>query len=401
MNKRLRIIEIIAVLAVVLFVGYQIYASYYSAITTESAFYFEYSEGVELQGTIIRSEHTVDMSDGGTLHFLISDGERVAKGGVIAEVYSDDKASAAATRLKEIETQLKTIEEIEGYNNVTAVDMKTLNGKIEKNLESLLQLTSGGRFEGAEALKAELLNSINRKQVAMGVGTDFSAVKETLTQEKASLTAVMGSPKSTYTADHSGYFVSSSDGLENALSPDDLSVFTPEYMESVRAESREEVSTGKIVGDYKWYIASTVSINDSMFYKNGETLKLKIHSADQTVTASVEQVNFSKDKDTATVIFSCSEMSSELALIRSCAVTVIKNEYSGLRVSRKSIRIVDGVTGVYVISGLEVKFVAAEIIYSNDEYAICKLNTTDEEKLRLYDEVVVRGRGLYDGKIIY
>ena len=80
---------------------------------------------------------------------------------------------------------------------------------------------------------------------------------------------------------------------------------------------------------------------------------------------------------------------------------LIKNEYSGLKVSSRSIRTVDGVRGVYVVSGIEIKFVEVEILFSNEEYAICKLNTSDGSKLRLYDEVVVKGRGLYDGKSIY
>ncbi len=400
--KRLRIVELIVVLAVAVFVGYQFFASYYYAITTESAFYFEYSEGVELYGTIIRNEHTLDMSRGGTLHYIVSDGERVAKGGVIAEVYSDDKASAAATRVAEIDKQLSAIEEIEGYNNVSAVDMNTVSSKAQKNLDDFLYITSSGRFGSAADLKGELLNSLIRKQVATGESSDFSAVKNSLNSEKAELISVMGSPKSKYTADYSGYFVSAADGLEEALSTEDLTVFTPEYMESVVKDSvSNETATGKIVSDYEWYIATTISLSDSVFYKNGESVKLKIHSANQTVNATVRQVNFSKDKDTATVVFSSSEMSGELALVRSSSITVIKNEYGGLRVSRKAIRNSDGVTGVYVISGLEVKFVAAEIIYSNEEYVICKLNTSDEEKLRLYDEVVVKGRGLYDGKIIY
>ncbi len=402
MNKYLRVVEVIVVLLVVFFFGYQFFASYYSAITTESAYYYEFSEGVELNGTIIRSEHIVNMEKDGTLHFIVGDGERVAKGGTIAELYSNDKASAAATRIAEIDEQLKTIEEIEGYNNVAAVDMNTVNNKIEKNLDNYLHLTSGKHFFGAHSLKTELLNSITRKQVAIGEEADFSEIKERLNSEKSELSSVVGSPKAACKSEYSGYFVSTTDGYEATLSPEDLSVFTPEYMEAVSAEAVGDGDVmGKIVRDYEWYIAATVPISDSMFYKIGDSVKLKIHAADQTVTATVQKVNFSKDKDTATVVFSCNEMSSDLALVRSGSITVIKNEYKGLRVSRQSLRIVDGVTGVYVISGLEAKFVKAEVLYSNEEYAICKLNTTEENELRLYDEVVVKGRGLYDGKIIY
>lgn len=402
MNKGRRILEIAAVLFTVGFLAYQFFASYYSAITTESAIYYEYSQGVELNGTIIRNEHTVSLSDDGTLHYIISDGERVAKGGVIAQVFTSDKASAAATRIAEIEKQLKTVEEIEGYNNVNAVDLNTVNSKIAQSLDAFLYKASTNRFDGADALQNELLTALTKKQVAIGENTDFTAIKEKLNNEKQSLVSVMGSAKANCVADYSGYFVSGSDGYESVLLTEDLSVYTPEFMAELKPQTvTDSDRIGKIVGDYEWYVAATVSLGESMFYKNGDTVKLRIEAADQTVTATVERVNFSKDKNTATIVLSCNEMSSDLATMRSGKMTIIREEYEGLRISQKSLRFVNGVTGVYVVSGLEVKFVSVEILYSNDEYAICKLNTTDEEKLRLYDEVVVKGRGLYDGKIIY
>lgn len=401
MNKTRRIIEITAVLLIVGFIAYQFFASYYSAITTESAIYFEHSQGVELNGTIIRNEYLVTSSDSGTLHFIISDGERVAKGGTIAQVYSDDKASAAATRIAQIDGQLAAIAEIEGYNNTAAVDMNTINSKISEDLNDFLYAVADNNFDGVERSRQELLNALTRKQVATGEKTDFTAVKAELNSEKASLTPVMGSPRSSCVADRAGYFVSGTDGYESILSSDDLSLYTPEYLAGLTPTAQDGTVIGKIVYDYEWYVAASIPLSDSMFYKNGDTVKLRIDAADQTVTAVVERVNFSKDSDTAAIILSCNEMSSELASMRSGKMTIIKDEYNGLRISSKAIRIVDGVSGVYVVSGIEVKFVAAEILYSNDEYVICKLNTSNEDQLRLYDEVVVKGRGLYDGKIIY
>ena len=40
------------------------------------------------------------------------------------------------------------------------------------------------------------------------------------------------------------------------------------------------------------------------------------------------------------------------------------------------------------------------MLFSNDSYMICEKQTDDENVLRLYDEVVTRGKNLYDGKIV-
>lgn len=400
MNKTRRIIEIVVIVLVLTFITYQFFASYYSAITTESAVYFEHSEGTELNGTIIRSEHLVSADTNGTIHYVIGDGERVAKGGTIARVYTDEKASAAAIRIDEIDEQLAIIEEMESYGDSTAVDLGTINTKINESVNDFLYSLSDNNYEDSAALKTKLLTALTRKQIATGAKVDFSSLKFSLSEERTSLVSVMGSPKSEYVSGYAGYFVSTTDGYEGMLTTDDLSVYTPEYLDSL-SPSKNSGTVGKIVYDYTWYVAATIPLSDSMYYKAEETVKLNIEAAGQTVTAVIEKVNLSKISDTATVIFSCNEMSSELASIRSGKMTVIKDEYKGLKVSSRAVRTVDGVRGVYVTSGIAIKFVEVEIIFSNDEYTICKLNTSDSEKLRLYDEVVVKGQGLYDGKIIY
>jgi hypothetical protein len=115
----------------------------------------------------------------------------------------------------------------------------------------------------------------------------------------------------------------------------------------------------------------------------------------------VERINVSEKGEDAVIIFSCSEMNSELATMRTANVKLIKNEVNGIKVSSKAIRVKDGVTGVYVVSGLEAKFVTVDILYSEEDYKICELNTSKSSKLRLYDRIIVKGKNLYDGKIIY
>ena len=87
--------------------------------------------------------------------------------------------------------------------------------------------------------------------------------------------------------------------------------------------------------------------------------------------------------------------------MRTGNIAIVKDEYEGIRVPSTALRVVDSVTGVYVVSGMEAKFVAIDIIHSTEDYSICAPNTSDSSKLRLYDEIIVKGKNLYDGKIIY
>ena len=94
-------------------------------------------------------------------------------------------------------------------------------------------------------------------------------------------------------------------------------------------------------------------------------------------------------------------MNSTLACMRTGAMTVINKEYTGLKVSKKALRVVKGKTGVYVLSGINIRFLPVEVIYTHEEYVICKqIKENADNILRLYDQVVVKGKNLYDGKVI-
>ena len=92
-------------------------------------------------------------------------------------------------------------------------------------------------------------------------------------------------------------------------------------------------------------------------------------------------------------------MNSELAAMRKGTMTVIKQEYSGLRVPKKALRVVDSQKGVYVVNGMQIKFIPVEITYTADTFILCK-KSDENGALKLYDQVVVKGKNLYDGKII-
>ncbi len=399
---RNRIITTVIVAILVLFLGYQWYASVFLAITTESADRFDYTESVDTTGTFIRNEVTVENSHQGTIHFLVASGEKVAANGTIANIYSSSAASAAAARIEEIDNQLGIIKEIEGYNNSTAVDMGTINDRINTHLGDLIYKTSDGRFGDVGNSVSELLTVMTRKLVATGQANDFSELKNALNKERSELAEQMGSVNASVTSEKTGYFVSETDGFETVFTTEDLSKYTPEFLSTAKEKAVAENVIGKIVYDYEWYLAAPVGINDSMHYKEGDRVTIKTDtSSSPRLSATVVTINLSESDDSAVIIFRIGEMNSEIATIRNCDIKIIKTEYSGIKVSSKAIRVVDGVTGVYVESGIEAKFVEAEIIFSTDEYKLCALNTADSNKLRLYDKIIVKGKNLYDGKIIY
>ncbi len=397
-NKLLKIT--LCIIAIV-FIVHQVYSSTYKPITTVSAEYYTAVEGFPINTIIIREESVVTSDVKGALHFTLSDGERVAKNGTIANVYSNAETSVTVNRIEQLKERIADIEEMQSYNDVEATDIKLINNKVNNSLNTLIRGIASGDFSSVESDSAELLTNISRRQMITGEQTDFSARLDSLKSELESLNASLPQPIGNIKTDKSGYFVSGVDGYETVLSCDDIDSLTPERIDSLKAETIPKNAVGKIVSGYTWYIAAKVNISDSLKYKVDDKLTLKTTlKSTPEIDVEVEKINTSKEDNTAVIIFSCQQMNSELASIRQGSMTIINSTHSGLKLPAKALRFKDNKPGVFVRSGMTIKFVSVNVIYKTDEYIICEQQVSNDSVLRLYDDVVVKGKSLYDGKII-
>lgn len=399
--KSEKVLKFFVVLLIAVFFVHQAAAAVYKPISTESATYYTAADGLNITGLIIRNETLVKSQSGGVMHFIASDGSRVAKDGVIANIYDNESASITLTNIDSVNTKIADIEEMLSYNDLEAADLDMINSRVQKSLDSMIVSVSGGNYNNYSECKENLLSSLNRRQIAMGETSDFSSQLAALKSELSTLTASLPAAKGTIKAEKSGYFVSKTDGYEQTLTTDILDTLTPEKLDSVKAEQTPADVIGKIVSDYEWYIAAKVNINESLKYKEGDSLIIytSVKSYPQ-MPVTVKKINISESSSSAVLLFECSDMNSELASMRSGPMTVVKKEYSGLKVPKNALRVVDSNRGVYVLTGMQIKFVEVNVLFSNDSYIICEKQTEDENVLRLYDEVVTRGKNLYDGKIV-
>lgn len=395
------VLKIGVLLIALIFLGNQLISSLYKPVVTENAVYETTVDGLKISGVIIREEILVTNQNSGVTHFIISDGERVSKNGVIANLYENESASITVSRMESVAEKIKDIEDILSYNDVEAVNLDIINAKVETKMNNLILASATGDFHLVSDSADELLSAANRKKAALGIATDFSAQLASLNEQYNQLAASLPNKTGSIYASESGYFVSKTDGLENVLKFDDLSNVTPEFLDSVKAEASDFGAIGKIVSDYEWYIAAKISLNESYNFKEGDelTLATAIKSSPE-LPVTVKKINVSEKGDDAVIIFACNQMNSELASMRGAAMTVIKSEYSGLRVARKALRVVDSVRGVYVLNGMQISFVPVEVVYYGEDYVLCKKQTEDNNSLKLYDRVVVKGKNLYDGKIV-
>ena len=394
-------IKIFALILLAVFFGHQVYASVYKPITTQSAQYSQTIEGININAVIIRDEQIVNYSKDGVLHFNVEGGKRIEKDGIIANVYSGESESVTAGRINELNARIADIEELQGYNAVSATDLDLINSRLTSSLDALRLSCAYGNYEEASNNCDALMMILHRRQMVTDATTDFSVQLNNLKAERDSLKSGLSAPKDYIKAASSGYFIDTVDGYETVLTVDKLDTLTPEQLDTISAVEVSNTSIGKLVSDYKWYIAAIVSVNQSLSYKQGDRLTVNTNvKTNPSLSVTVEQINISQSSDRAVIVMSCQEMSSALASMRNGAMTIVSGNYKGLKIQEKALRVVDGETGVYVLNGMELKFVKVNVLYNNGEDIICELENETSGVLKLYDEVVVKGKNLYDGKIV-
>ena len=402
MNKKIiTVLKWAAAAFAVFFIVSQVYSSLINPVTTDTVYkYFSYS-GYSVSGYIIRNETVVESSISGALSYEVEDGGRVSKNGTIATVYSSESDAERQAKIEQLDSQIASLEELQTYNDLNATDVNTINIKIRSFMSRVADETQDGAVTRSDSYDS-FLSAINRKQIVTGQISDFNALISSLRAERDGLAASVPSPLGTLKAPVSGYVIYSVDGYETAVSTEDIAGLTAESLQAIKLSDTQTVgAVCKIVGDYEWYIAAEIPFSESLNLKAGEKVKLKTQLlSSPELTATVKHINKQSVGENAVAVFACNTMNTELAGTRNLDITIVYDEYEGLRVDNRAIRLVDGVKGVYVLTASQVKFVAVNIIWTGDKYSIAELQASDSKVLRIYDEIIVKGKNLYDGKII-
>ena len=393
-------LTVILISAVALFLINQLYQVFYNPFTTQTVQTVSYYDGVDALGMVVRDEKVVTADVTGVISYPLNEGSRVAKGNTVANLFRTAKEADAYLSALKIADRIETLKDTQTYNDLYAADVSLLDTKIVNSLCTLLDDRQGSRKIIASTAENELTDFLNRKQIVTGSVTDFNDLIAAFTTQKASSESVYTGHVSAVKAEESGYFISVVDGYESVLSLHSLKSLTAEKLAAVKPNEVPAGAVCKIVTDYRWYIAAEVPYEYSLTLAEGKSMTLRTAIKGYTeLPVTVSSVNRDDEAGTAVAVFMCKIMNEHLAGLRILPVTIIKESYKGLRVDSRALRVQEGKQGVFVRSGNQILFVPVNILF-NGKFAIAEQEVSEERRLRLYDEIVVKGKDLYDGKII-
>ena len=100
------------------------------------------------------------------------------------------------------------------------------------------------------------------------------------------------------------------------------------------------------------------------------------------------------------VALECGTMTDKLSVIRKQNIQIIASEITGVKVPNSMIHVVNNTPGVYVLEGNTIVFRKIQPQYTGNGYTVSAVDPSDDSLLQVYDEAVVNGDNLYDGKVV-
>ena len=398
MKKGGKIIAIISIIAVLIYVISAVYLLIVHPIDTYVVKEGSLSEEDETIGFIIRDEYVIkgeDYENG--IYAIASEGQRVAVGESIFRYYSDSE--------KEIKTQIsglnyKIQELLEQEKTPPSADIKSIERQIEEKIQKINTLTN---YQEIIENKKNIDNLITKKINFIGDVTENKEIKA-LVKERKTYEEQLKNGSEYQKAKISGIVSYRVDGLEETLSIDKFDQITEKYLNDLDLKTGKIVSTsnesGKVIDNFKTYVAITMNSKNAMDAKVGKKVKLRILNSEE-YNAKINQINEESGK--RTIIFEMDKMTENLINHRKIVVDVIWSDETGLKVPKQALIQENGL--YYVIrnkAGVQTKLLVKvniqtdkfAIIQSYEKTELQELGFSADEiknykKVSNYDELII------------
>ena len=407
-----------------LYVFYQAGQVLFPPNTYETALLATVEDTVDAQGVLLFSESYV--AGDGTLGYLVDDGERVSAGTAVAEVYSDASQAGLRQQLTQINDQIELLQKSQ---NTTSAQLETLRKDRSAALYNLMDSLDRSNYEDTAGQKESYLLAQNKLWIVTGEVANFSDQIASLVQQASNVQAQLGNPTQ-ITAPQTGYFIrSSSSGRLNAGMEDILALNAVDlkaYLDS-SPEIALDGCAGKIVSGFTWYYAGicTAKQGEKLLGSDGKPLKASVQirfpgQVETPLKAKVTEVTLDEESGLARFVLSCETINGDVFRLNKADAQIIIGESTGLRIRASAVHYLkdDGseaegqgenyIPGVYVKYGNLARFCKIDPVdadhpqVTDGDYLIVLPSGTagSVSQVRLYDEIIVSGQNLYDGKLL-
>ena len=392
-KKRNKIIISIITIIIVCYLAYTIYL-----LIKQPTDIFTVEEGqVSMEetdiGYIIRDEQVVkgeNYKNG--MEQIITEGKKAAKGEAIFRYYSKNEDSL----IKQIADLDEKIQEVmTAQTNLYSSDIKLIENQIDEKVKELNLTTDITKL--AE-YKKEINELVTKKANIIGEKSPSGSYLKQLQDQRTSLENELNSGAEYITAPKSGIVSYKVDGLEETLTPENFSTLSKEYLESLNLKTGKIIATsdesGKIINNFKCYIATISSSDEAKNAKIGDDVKIRL-SNNVEIDAEIAYLSQENENENLLVL-EINKQIEELTNYRKISFDLIWWSYSGLKVPNQAIVEQDGLHYVVRNRAGYLSKILVNVKMQNEKYSIVSNYDTEELKeLGLTDSQIANNKSIY------
>ena len=415
---------IVFLIAAAGYVGYQALHVLFPRNVYETALPATVSNTIDADGVLLFDESYVAGS--GTMGYLAADGERVSAGTAVAEIYSDASQAVLRQQLTQLTDQIDLLQKSQ---NTSALQLDTLLKERSSAIYDLLDTLDDSDYEAADGDANAYLLAQNKLWIVTGDAANFTDQIAALVQQSQTVQSQLGSPAQ-ITAPQTGYFVrATSTARLNAGADDILALSASElqgYLDSNPVVALDGCA-GKIVAGFTWRYVGVCSAEEGekLLGSDGKPRRASVQisfpgQVEKSLKASVTDVNIDEESGLARFVLTCNSINGDVLCLNKAAAKISLGENTGLLVPTQAIHYLkeDGteaegqgenyIPGVYVKYGNIARFRRIDPVddkhpqITEGDYTLVLPSGTKDSvsQVSLYDEIIVSGQNLYDGKLL-
>ena len=350
-------------------------------------------------GVIIRDETIVqgkNLKNG--MQHIVDEGEKVAVGDPIFRYFSTDE-SQTKSKIAELDNKINLA--ISENNQILySSSTKLIDSQILEKIKELPEINSVQILKENKRNVSSLI--LKKAKLAGDLSPTGSTLKQ-LINERSKLEKQIADGAEYIKAEKSGIVSYRIDGFEEKLKNDDFSKYTKDYIKKLNLKVGDIVPVnsekGKIINNFKCYIAVISKTQEAKTAKEGQKLSIVLPNA-QMVKGKIVRINREGNNGDVVLIIEFDEGIESLSIYRSIRVDLVWWNKVGNKIPNSAIFNVNGLSYVIRSNNGYNDYVLVKILKQSDDYSIVSNYSLVELKelnlkqnistsLLLYDEVVL------------
>lgn len=393
-----KILSLAVLVAVVTLLGIEGYRYFHRSVSVSVAYTGQVTDSLSVTGWVVRQETPLPDTSG-TLLRQVQEGEKVHAGQTVAMAYASKSALEVVSRLEDTELKLQQLQ----FARSSFLDSDAAL-KVDSDIsDSILRLhiaTADGDYATATQEMSAMKTAVLKRSYSY---ESLEQIDQAIAQTRGDISTLqnqLSGATSVKTA-VAGVYSGSTDGSENALTPDFLTDVTPARLDALSTGSAVK-SAGKIITDNTWYFAANIPAQQARELQVGQEVTLRLSKGlQQDTPAYVQSISAEEDGQVA-VVLSCTRYISQVTLLRHQQGEILLREYKGLRVPSAALRMdEEGSLQLFCRLGAYVYSKPVDLVYRGDGFCLVRSaqGAADERILRQGDLVISTARALTDGMI--